>query len=89
MRESDELLRTGRVATFRDSSRAAISDDGRGFDPATVSPDHLGLGIIRERSQAIGAALRIESQPGMGTVIEVAWDSGRKHDSNTDWRADR
>ena len=46
-----------------------ISDDGRGFDPATVSPEHLGLGIIRERAQAIGAALRIESEPGAGTRL--------------------
>lgn len=61
-----------------------ISDDGCGFDSAIVSPDHLGLGIIRERSQAIGAALRIASQPGTGTVIEVAWESGRKDVPDTD-----
>jgi len=51
-----------------------VSDDGRGFDPSTVSSDHLGLSIIRERSQAIGAALRIASQPGQGTTVEIAWE---------------
>ncbi len=50
-----------------------ISDDGRGFNPATVAPDHLGLGIIRERAQAIGAKLRVESGVGKGTVVEVTW----------------
>ena len=50
-----------------------ISDDGRGFDPATVSPDHLGLGIIRERTQAIEAQLRVESGTGAGTIVEVVW----------------
>ena len=50
-----------------------ISDDGRGFDPATVSPDHLGLGIIRERTQAIGALLHVESGAGKGTAVEVVW----------------
>jgi signal transduction histidine kinase len=50
-----------------------ISDDGRGFDPATVSPDHLGLGIIRERAQAIAAQLRVESGTGTGTIVEVMW----------------
>ena len=50
-----------------------ISDDGRGFDPATVSSDHLGLGIIRERAQAIGAQLRVESETGTGTIVEVMW----------------
>ena len=37
-----------------------ISDDGRGFDPATVSPDHLGLGIIRERASNQRAVARRE-----------------------------
>jgi signal transduction histidine kinase len=67
----------------------SICDDGQGFDPATVSPDHLGLGIIRERSQAIGGALRIASQPGTGTVVEVVWNAGRNNVSNPDWRAGR
>ena len=55
-----------------------ISDNGRGFDPAAVSSDHLGLGIIHERSQAIGAALRIASRPGQGTVVEVNWTPSLK-----------
>ncbi len=50
-----------------------ISDDGRGFDLTTVAPDRLGLGIIRERAQAVGATLRIESQVGSGTMVEVGW----------------
>jgi ligand-binding sensor domain-containing protein/signal transduction histidine kinase len=50
-----------------------VSDDGRGFDLSCVPPDRLGLGIIRERAQAIGAALTIESQPGHGTQVLVVW----------------
>lgn len=50
-----------------------IGDDGRGFDPATVPPDHLGLGIMRERAEAIGAKLDITSRPGRGTQIKVTW----------------
>ena len=53
-----------------------ISDDGRGFDPASVPPDHLGLGIMCERAEAIGAALEIDSQPGHGTQITVVWEEG-------------
>lgn len=52
-----------------------IRDDGRGFDPAAVSPNHFGLGIIRERAQAIGAALHVESQPGAGAQVTVVWDA--------------
>ncbi|MBE9509064.1 MAG: hypothetical protein IMY86_13580 [Chloroflexi bacterium] len=50
-----------------------ISDDGCGFDPSGVPPDHLGLGIIHERAQAIGATSTIESQPGQGTQVVVVW----------------
>jgi signal transduction histidine kinase len=53
-----------------------ISDDGRGFDPASVPPDHLGLDIMRERAEAIGATLKIDSQPGHGTQITVVWEEG-------------
>jgi signal transduction histidine kinase len=48
-----------------------IRDDGRGFDPTNVSPEHLGLGIIRERAGAIGAELEIISRPGEGTVMSI------------------
>jgi PAS domain S-box-containing protein len=47
-----------------------ISDNGRGFDLALLE-SHQGLGTIRERAEEIGAALRITSQPGKGTRIEV------------------
>lgn len=50
-----------------------ISDDGRGFDPDPITPDHLGIGIMHERAKAIGATLRIESQPGCGTQVVAAW----------------
>ncbi|HEU5098890.1 MAG TPA: CHASE3 domain-containing protein [Roseiflexaceae bacterium] len=50
-----------------------ISDDGQGFDPAGVGRDHLGLCIMRERAEAIGALLRLDSQPGCGTRVMVSW----------------
>jgi len=50
-----------------------ISDDGVGFDPDSVSSDRLGLGSMRERAQLLGANLRIESKPGYGTRVTVAW----------------
>jgi len=54
-----------------------ISDNGRGFNSEDISPEHLGLGIMRERAQAIGATLRIESQPGHGTQVVVIWPGER------------
>ncbi len=51
-----------------------VHDDGRGFDPDNIPSNHLGLGIMRERAQAIGAALTVESQFGSGTQIAVLWE---------------
>jgi signal transduction histidine kinase len=50
-----------------------ISDDGRGFDPDGISPEHMGLGIMRERAEAAGAQLGISSQTGRGTQVTVVW----------------
>ena len=50
-----------------------VEDDGRGFDQARVPLDHLGLGIMRERAQSVGAALEIDSAPGSGTRITMIW----------------
>jgi PAS domain S-box-containing protein len=55
------------------SARLRISDDGRGFDPKLIRLDRLGMSIMRERAQAVGAMLSIESQPGHGTSVLVEW----------------
>jgi signal transduction histidine kinase len=54
-----------------------VVDDGRGFDPDHIAPERLGLGILRERAQAIGADLEITSRPGEGTRIRVVWQNSR------------
>ena len=50
-----------------------LIDNGRGFDPTTTPPGHLGLGIMHERARAIGARLRIVSRLGDGTQVHVRW----------------
>jgi signal transduction histidine kinase len=52
-----------------------IQDDGRGFDPGEIKPDHMGLSIMRERAEAIGAALDIQTEIGHGTQVHVIWPS--------------
>jgi signal transduction histidine kinase len=54
----------------------SISDDGRGFDPASIAAAHLGLGIMKERAQAIGASLIIDSHSGEGTQVTLLWEQG-------------
>jgi signal transduction histidine kinase len=54
-----------------------IGDDGRGFDHGGIGPGHLGLRIMRERAEAAGAALTIQSRPGRGTEVRVVWRDPR------------
>jgi PAS domain S-box-containing protein len=51
----------------------SIRDDGCGFDPADVKPAHLGLDIMRERAETMGATLEVFSDLGQGTQIKVVW----------------
>jgi len=62
-----------------DGTLLTIHDDGQGFDLTSVTPEHLGLAIMRERAEAIGASLTIDSASGCGTTISLLW-------SNTDKR---
>jgi len=57
-----------------------ISDDGCGFDPICVPSSSMGLDIMHERAEAIGAELRIESQSGHGTQVVVVWPGARGKD---------
>ena len=53
--------------------RLTIVDDGQGFDLKAVPAEHMGLDIMRERAEAIGAELQIDSQPGGSTSIATIW----------------
>jgi nitrate/nitrite-specific signal transduction histidine kinase len=52
-----------------------IKDDGLGFDPGSITPEHLGIAIMRERASSIGATLKIDSQVGQGTTVNLDWRS--------------
>jgi two-component system nitrate/nitrite sensor histidine kinase NarX len=51
--------------------RVEVRDDGCGFDPEGAGPDetHVGLRIMRERAQNIGATVEVASVPGSGTCV--------------------
>jgi PAS domain S-box-containing protein len=63
------------VMTLRlgETVRLTIADNGKGFDPTTVTADHMGLKIMRERAEAIGARFSIYSEPDEGTQVSVVW----------------
>jgi signal transduction histidine kinase len=50
-----------------------IWDDGIGFEPESISAEHLGLRIMKERAVAIGAEISFKSSPGQGTTLSVSW----------------
>ncbi len=51
-----------------------VSDDGSGFDPATLdSNDGLGLAGIREQAEILGGTFALDSAPGEGAVLRVWW----------------
>lgn len=57
-----------------------VEDDGVGFDPsAEKSPAGFGLRSMRERARRIGGRVRIHSQPGRGTRIQVTAPAPLKH----------
>ena len=48
-----------------------ISDDGRGFDPATTPGGHFGVNIMHDRAQILGGRLDVASAPGQGTTVTL------------------
>jgi signal transduction histidine kinase len=57
-----------------DSLALRVRDDGRGFDPESLSPSasgHYGLIGMRERAERIGGHLTLHSRPGEGTEMLV------------------
>lgn len=54
-----------------------VVDDGPGFDPAQVPVSRIGLRVsISERMANAGGAAGVESAPGAGTVVTLAWPAG-------------
>ena len=62
---------TVRIAAKDDTVSVEVSDDGRGFAPAAVGPDHFGLRSMRDRVADLGGRLQVTSTPGRGTVLRV------------------
>jgi two-component system NarL family sensor kinase len=49
-----------------------VEDDGKGFDPGQTPSGHFGLIGLNERARLVGGHLQLESEPGVGTRVEVS-----------------
>jgi len=58
-----EIACTGNILTVE------VADDGRGFDPESAPRRGMGLRSMRERIEALGGNLTVESAPGAGTRL--------------------
>jgi signal transduction histidine kinase len=57
----------------RDFGSCTVVDDGMGFDPEATPEGHYGILGMRERAAKIGATMKIDSEPGVGTAVAVEW----------------
>lgn len=67
--------RTCDIRIGPDGIDVRFADDGRGFDPAAVPEDRIGLrtSILDRLHSLDGASARVDSVPGQGTVAELQW----------------
>ena len=49
--------------------RVTVADDGKGMAPPLNGPRGMGLDSMRFRAQALRGELKIDSQPGEGTIV--------------------
>ena len=59
--------------TGGDAVRLAVADDGAGFDLARTRREsrRLGLTSMRERAEALGGTVRVDTAPGAGTRVTL------------------
>ena len=63
-----------RIAEAKGRIVLSIADDGMGFEASRQQPadaQSWGMTTMRERAEAVGAMLTIDSAPGRGTRVEV------------------
>ncbi|KAA6465185.1 hypothetical protein DYQ86_04350 [Acidobacteria bacterium AB60] len=69
--------------------RVLVRDDGCGIDPAVLRAGregHWGLPGMRERSESIGAVLRLRSRLGAGTEVDLTIPAGVAYEDKVNSR---
>jgi signal transduction histidine kinase len=71
--QASMVVVSGRVD--RTYGSCSVVDDGIGFDPEHEPEGHFGLTGMRERAAKIGATIKFDSKPNVGTAVTVEWGS--------------
>lgn len=62
------------VTRDHDTVHIMVQDDGKGFNPKLIdSEHHWGIAIMRERASRSGGSLAVDSTPGRGTRVSIAF----------------
>jgi signal transduction histidine kinase len=61
----------GTIAWCGEGVRCEIQDNGIGFDPGAIPPDHYGLTHLHKAVQALGGEMAIATRAGEGTRLTV------------------
>ncbi len=59
------------LSTLENQLLLAVRDDGAGFDPSRARAGRWGMTSMRERAEAAGGQLSVESVAGQGTCVQV------------------
>jgi PAS domain S-box-containing protein len=82
-----KYARAGRVdillALEPERALMQICDDGIGFDKRAIKPSSLGMRIMRERAQGIGADFEISSRIGEGSTVSISWKDPKANGEHT------
>lgn len=77
VKHSEATAYTIRLKVGYQNAQLEIRDNGRGFDLQVIRANS-GLAKMRERAEAIGASVTIQSQPHDGTTVSVMWKNEDK-----------
>ena len=78
--QAKSIMITGELSSNRIDIK--VTDDGVGFKEEVslkldemLNNNHFGLAGMHERADLIGAVIKIDSKSGLGTQIQVLWES--------------
>jgi PAS domain S-box-containing protein len=57
----------------KDNVKLSITDNGCGFYPKKISSQQMGVKIMRERAESVGAIFSLTTKTKVGTTIELKW----------------